>query len=58
MKKYSTCPKCSEHRKKKTLKCFEFRGSFAKCHHCGFYSYDLDAILQWFWAGTRQGDLM
>lgn len=35
--KYSVCPLCSEHRKKKTEKCLTINwdNGLAKCHHCG-----------------------
>jgi twinkle protein len=39
--KYSTCPICSEERKKKTDKCLAiyFDSGLAKCHHCGALSF-------------------
>jgi twinkle protein len=39
--KYSTCPVCSEERKKKTDKCLAiyFDSGLAKCHHCGALSF-------------------
>jgi twinkle protein len=39
--KYSTCPICSQERKKKTDKCLAiyFDSGLAKCHHCGALSF-------------------
>lgn len=35
---YSTCPECSQHRKKKTVKCLSANGDKLAwvCHHCGW----------------------
>lgn len=42
--KYSTCPICSQDRKKKNDKCLSiyFDSGLAKCHHCGALSFKED----------------